>query len=165
MNFKDLGKAILQKGLPILGTALGGPAGATVGALIANAFDADPKNPEDIIKKINLDPNAQIKLIEIQKAHEIELAKLALQSEIEVNKDRANARQREVELKDKIPGILAVIFTTCYLLMMYLFASNQSPETEAILFGINNAEMLILAYYFGSSASSKVKDIALINHK
>jgi len=43
MNWMDIGKQAIQMGAPILGGALGGPAGAAVGAWVAGQFGvADP---------------------------------------------------------------------------------------------------------------------------
>lgn len=174
MDFKSLGKAIIQKGAPLLGAALGGPAGATVGALIANAFDANPSDPADIINKINLDPQSQIKLIEIQKSHEIEIAKLALQSEVENNKDRASARSREVEIaktgqRDWMPSILSMLvtfgfFSTIFAIMSTTADPNDKEVLYIMLGGLSAAFTSIISYYFGSSASSKAKDQALFNN-
>ena len=38
MNWMDIGKQAIQMGAPILGGALGGPAGAAVGAWVAGQF-------------------------------------------------------------------------------------------------------------------------------
>lgn len=62
---------------PILGTALAGPAGGAVGTLISNVFGSDDK--KELCDQIKADPDAEIKLKQIEEDHEIELKKLALQ--------------------------------------------------------------------------------------
>jgi len=44
MNLSDLGKLVAQYGAPILGGVLGGPAGASVGQVVANVFGGDINN-------------------------------------------------------------------------------------------------------------------------
>jgi len=53
MNWTDIGKQAIQMGAPILGGALGGPAGAAVGAMIANQFGIDTPTPANIMAAIN----------------------------------------------------------------------------------------------------------------
>jgi hypothetical protein len=166
MNFKDLGKAIIQKGVPILGAALTGNP-LTVAAMIANAFNANPSDPQDIINKINLDPNSQIKLLELQQTHEIELTKLALQADIENNKDRASARQREVEMakagqRDWMPSILAVGFLLIYATVQLYIIMEPGVQDDVISARMQDVLMVIIAFYFGSSSSSRSKDNAMI---
>lgn len=65
MNWKQIGANLAQKGLPILGGALGGPAGALAGSLIASVFGSET-TPEAVEKVISSDPNALIKLKELE---------------------------------------------------------------------------------------------------
>ena len=58
MNLKDIGKQAIQMGAPILGGALGGPAGAAVGAMIANQFGIDTPTPDNIMAAIKADPGS-----------------------------------------------------------------------------------------------------------
>jgi hypothetical protein len=59
--------SIISNVAPILGTALGGPAGGLVGNLISHALGGiDISKPQDIQKKIESDPNAIIKLKELE---------------------------------------------------------------------------------------------------
>lgn len=81
MNWKDLGEKLAAMGLPVLGGALGGPAGAAVGELVSKAiFRGDaayaPKavdealatNPDLIAKLRELESNERVKLTELANA-------------------------------------------------------------------------------------------------
>ena len=68
MDWKELGENIVKLGAPLLGTAIGGPAGGIVGGLIAQLFGADPTKPDDIMAKINSDPQAATKLQDLQQS-------------------------------------------------------------------------------------------------
>lgn len=88
MNLIDIVKNIS----PILGTALGGPAGGLVGTAIASLFGANPKDSEDLIKRINSDANAILKLKELeldwQKA-QLSAQAQSQQGQIEIGKIQA----------------------------------------------------------------------------
>ena len=77
MDWKDVGKKIASVGLPLLGTALGGPAGGAAGALIAAALGKTPSDltQEDVLSA-TADPAILVKLKEIEANHEIELQRL-----------------------------------------------------------------------------------------
>lgn len=65
---------------PALGAALGGPAGGIVGTLIAHIFKADPANPQDVIKKIQNDPEGEFKLKTLEFEHIEDLSRLNVQA-------------------------------------------------------------------------------------
>jgi hypothetical protein len=62
---------------PVLGTALAGPAGGMVGALISNAFNSTQQ--QELVSQIKSDPDAEAKLKQIEADHEIDIKKLSLQ--------------------------------------------------------------------------------------
>lgn len=57
---------IISKVSPVLGSALGGPAGALVGSLISSTLGVDMNKPEEILKKLESDPSALDKLKELE---------------------------------------------------------------------------------------------------
>jgi hypothetical protein len=159
MNLSDLGKTV-AKFAPLLGAVLPVPGGLAIGQAIAAAFGGDINNPSDLINRIQLDPDASVKLKQIESNERIEIERLAVDRIRAQNEDRDSARRREIETKDKIPGQLAMIFTGGYLLMIALvvflikFANLNSVEEKVVelaLMGLTNAEMLILAYYYGAA--------------
>ena len=82
-------KETVAKAAPLLGGALGGPAGGAVGGLIASALGVEEK-PDAIAKALESDPQAIIKLQELQKTHQRELERMHLEAETarlsEINK-------------------------------------------------------------------------------
>lgn len=76
----DLGD-IVSGFAPLLGGLIGGPAGAAAGKLIANVFGGDEEKPDELAKIIQADPQAALKLKEIESNNRVELQKLVLQSE------------------------------------------------------------------------------------
>ena len=77
MDWQDVGHAV-AKSAPALGAALGGPAGAAVGGLIAAAFGVD-RNAAAVAEAVANDPEAAVKLREVELRHAEVLAELMTQ--------------------------------------------------------------------------------------
>lgn len=80
MDLKDLGKKIAGLGLPLLANAVvpgSGPVLAVIAAKLG-LTDAEP-TPDAISAAIDKDPQAAVKLAEIQAENQQELARIALQ--------------------------------------------------------------------------------------
>ncbi|TGW14462.1 hypothetical protein EIL50_05420, partial [bacterium NHP-B] len=71
MDWKDLGKTVVSAA-PVLGGLLGGPVGTAAGTLIASVFGVDP-NPEAVAKAVKDDPEAFVRLKEIELNHKEEI--------------------------------------------------------------------------------------------
>lgn len=170
MNFLELGQEILKRGAPVLGAAFGAP-GLAVGALVANAFGADSKSADDILKKLNEDPEANNKLLQIQTDHIQQLEKLALQRQVLENEDRQRATNREIELarfgkNDNTPRNLVYIVTAGFLLFLFIFPYLEidAPETQImmILAGMLASKFSsAFDYFLGTSFNSHKKDETL----
>lgn len=79
MDWKSIGNIVAQ-GAPILGTLLGGPAGAAVGGLIASALGSTA-TPDDVAAAIQADPDAMVKLRQLEMEHEAELRRMVIEAE------------------------------------------------------------------------------------
>lgn len=79
MNWSDIG-SIVGKAAPIVGTLLGGPAGAAVGALVASVLNV-PNDPEAVSVALAGSPDAIVRVQELQLTARVELEKLAVQAE------------------------------------------------------------------------------------
>ncbi len=168
MDFKDFGKKLVKMGAPMLGTAVGGPAGGALGSLVAKMFNADPEDPQDMMLKIEADPEAAVKLQQLEKDHKVRLEELALEQYALGLKDVASARAREADIvrttgkKDINLYALAWcvvcgFFILCWVLMKYPIPTGQS-EAVFMLFGaVSTGFGTVLAYFFGSSKSSSDK--------
>lgn len=75
--WEDLGSTV-AKAAPLLGGAVGGPGGAAIGQMVASAFGVDADDPQAIQQAIERDPQAVIKLREIESRHKERLEQLAL---------------------------------------------------------------------------------------
>jgi len=189
-KWKELA-AKVAKAAPLLGTALGGPVGGAVGGLvsiIAGAFgvssDEAAKDPQKLIEAIGLDPDAAIKLKEIENNHKLEIEKILLEKFRLELQDLANARARETEIvkttgaKDLNLYVLAWFFTLGFFAsigwMSWLLLSGRFPadipQAAIMLFGmligcLTSGVSAVVQYFFGSSKSSSDKTKLLAGMK
>lgn len=169
MTLKDVGETI-AKYAPLLGAVLPVPGGLVLGQAVASLFGGNVNSPDDLIKRIQNDPDAAMKLRQFELNHQLELEKLAVQSfELEV-KDKASARERDVkalESGDHTTRNIAYIFSYGYFIFLFIFMyliyydainKEESILLKEILDKLTIAYMLILSFYFGASyALSKYK--------
>jgi hypothetical protein len=76
MDWSDL-KSVVGKAAPILGTLVGGPAGATIGGLIASALGTD-NTPDAVSQALAVNPDAAVKLRQIESDERVKLQSMAL---------------------------------------------------------------------------------------
>lgn len=97
MNWSDIG-AMVGKAAPVVGTLLGGPAGAAVGALVASALGT-PNDPESVNAALAADPAALARVQELQINAKVQLQQLAVTAEN--NRLQAEAAQYSAEAADR----------------------------------------------------------------
>lgn len=171
MDLKEFGSKVASLA-PMLGGAFLGPAGAAGGALlkvVAAAFGLkDDAKPEEIYKAIQADPEAIIKLKEIEfKEKDLILTK-TLENRLAEFKDTDSARRREVEVT-KATGklnvamyILATVIVIGFFMLIYYLMKTTIPagnkDVAIMLFGtLSTSFGLVVGYFFGSSKSSQDK--------
>lgn len=181
MDWKDVGKAV-KRFAPMLGTVIGGPIGGVAGgavSLLCSAFgieEEDAQDPAKVMAKIQMDPQWQVKLAEIESNNEIELQRLALQSDQAYLADRQSARTADVE-KTKATGnrdtnlyVLAWVVVVGFFGLIGVLVFKQIPDSNEVakvalpmLFGALIAGFKdVLGYFFGSSKSSSDKTKLLV---
>ena len=156
----------VEKLAPTLASALGSPvAGMAVSALeSALGMSGDDVQKTIESNKLTADQVAAIQLAEINlkaKAQELGLdfAKLG-------NDDRASARDMQKAVKSWVPSFLAITVTVGFfgiLVGLMIGKIDQAAEVDIMLGSLGTAWTGIVAFYFGSSASSQSKDQMLHN--
>lgn len=161
-DFWNAAKGVLGVVAPTLATAVGGPfAGVATRAIIGALGLAPDTKPEDVaatvagatpeqlvaLKQAELDFTAKMKQLDI------DAAKLAYD-------DTANARAREVSVRDHTPAVLGYAITGGFFgllgLMMFHALPPDSKDLLNIMLGaLGTGFTLMLSYYYGSSSALK----------
>jgi hypothetical protein len=169
MSFTD----VLKKSFPFISAAasLGGPVGTIAASLVGKAIGVDkvPATADGISNAIATalaDPAQRQALIQAEQQFQAQMAELGYKDAEELAataaSDRANARQREMTLKDKVPAMLAGLVTLGFFGVLWYMLTHTVPDashdTMLLLLGsLGTAWTSIIAYYFGSSAGSDRK--------
>ena len=151
---------------PGIATALGGPLAGLAVSAISKALGIDEKDVQNTIDsgKLSADQLASLKQAEIElqaKAQELDLnfEKLAVD-------DRKSARDMQAATKSFIPGALAIGVTIGFFGILVGLMTDNVTKSDALLLmlgSLGTAWTSIVAFYFGSSASSQNKDAMIHN--
>lgn len=170
----------VAKAAPLLGSALAGPQGAAVGQLIAAKFGGRWEDASSLHTLIQNDPEAQIKLKQIEADHEVELQRLTLQAATQQLQDtladRASARQREVTTagipsaqRDRTPAMLAYLLTLgLFAVILALLWVPLPGENAHVIWGLVSSLATVwvgaMGYYHGSSLGASARDTDCVRH-
>jgi hypothetical protein len=167
MSFSDSFKKIVEAVAPTLGKALGGPFGALAGTFIANKLEkttGDTKAIEDAVMSGN--PDVMVKLKQAENDFKAHIADIGLSEDKLAFDDTANARAREIAVRDSTPRVLAYGTTIGFFLA--LLGLNLMPipaENRATIYSmvgsLGTVWILVMGYYFGSSRGSDDKSKVL----
>jgi len=161
MNWSDL-KSVVGKAAPVVGTLLGGPAGAAVGGLVAAALGTD-NTPDAVSAALIGNPDAIVKLQELQTNAKVQLQQLAVTAEANRLADVQNARARQTaNPKDYTPQCLAAGVTVGFFCVLGAVMLADLPQGVHDLLlvmvgALQTAWTAIISYYFGSSKESANK--------
>lgn len=167
MNLSD----ILGKAAPWLAAAAAGPAGLAGMAIktVAEAMGAGTDDAGDLaaavagatpeqvqaLKRAEMDFKARMQDLGFKQIRDLEAIAAA---------DRASAREREIKAGDSwTPRLLAVLVVAAWVSVQWFLLNNIVPgemrELVARVLGtLDTALIMVLAYYFGSSAGSAAKN-------
>jgi hypothetical protein len=169
MDLASLAASLTRLGAPIIGGALGGPAGAgiasTVVESLAKAFDVEP-TPEAVEAALEkADAPIIVRRVEAAEAP-------AIMDEVNAYiRDVQDARATTVKLVEQGSSIawgapvVSVIVLIGFSVISYLAIYAPPQQREVLLFLLGAWSSLatgVVGYWVGSSAGSKSKDDALI---
>lgn len=161
MNFGQKALQVLKTVAPTLGTAIGGPFGALAGTLVSAALgtsSGDDKGAETAL--LSATPDSLVKLRTAEMDFQKQMRELGISEEKLVYDDIANARGREIAVRDWTPRILAFLVVVLGAALEGWVITHGVPTgVDQVLAGrilgtIDAAIMLVLGYYFGSSIGS-----------
>lgn len=160
-------KSIVRSVAPALGAAIAGPFGGLAIKVLGDALglsDATEEavaaaitgaKPEDLLKLKQADQQ----FTKDMKALDVDLAKVDAG-------DRDSARQRQMEVKDKTPAVLAGFVTMGFfgVLAYMLVEGLPTSGSEALLVmlgALGTSFGAVISYYYGSSVGSARKDAVI----
>lgn len=158
----DWGKIakVVGKSAPLLGTALGGPAGATIGAMVANVLGVDD-NPDAVAKAIEKDPEALLKLKEFEYNNEQHIREYAFKVLDAELKDKQNARGAHKD--SSMPAVITVMMTVLAVLYGLGLFFLEIPEENKDMANYFGGQLIALwfasvVYWVGTTRSSSDKN-------
>ena len=161
MNFGQTALQVLKTVAPTLALAVGGPFGPLAAAAIHAALGStDQASAEQAL--VNATPDQLLALKKADQDFAIRMKELGIAEEKLAFDDTANARAREMTVKDATPHILAYAITLGFFGVLGYLVVYGKPDTGGdvmlVLMGaLGTAWTGIIQYYFGSSAGSAAK--------
>jgi len=158
---------VLQTVAPTIARATLGPFGglaATALSAILGTPSADPEATNAAL--LNATPDQLLALKKAEQDFQVQMKSLGISQDKLVFDDIANARARQVALKDDTPAILAYAITVGFFGTLGFLLWNGKPaaggDALLVLLGsLGTAWAGVVSFYFGSSLGSQKKDTAL----
>ncbi len=159
---------------PAVAAALGGPLAGVAVSVAAGALGlGEGATQEDLQKAVlGATPETLLKLKECENTFKLEMERLEVDIERINAGDRASAREMAAKTTLGPQIILATLFTTGFILVLYtLFSGEEAINAKMMqpamyVLGILSAGMMqIMNFFFGSSTGSMRKTDALTNLK
>jgi hypothetical protein len=155
-------KNVIASVAPALATALGGPlAGVAVKALAEKLLGNPDASQEEVAAAVQgMRPEDLVRLRQIDAEFRAQLVNAGIKLEEIAAADRDSARQREIRTGDSwTPRGLAILVVVGWMVVQWFLLNhiidNTMRELIARVLGtLDGALMLVLSYFFGSSAQS-----------
>jgi len=148
---------------PTIATAMGGPLAGMAVEAISKAIGVDPSKVQETINsgKMTADQIASLQTAEI--ALKARAQEMGLDFEKLAVADRSSARQMQMTTGSFVPPLLSVMIviawsTIQWFLLTHVIESSMRELVARVLGTLDGALMLVLSFYFGSSAGSSAKD-------
>jgi membrane-bound ClpP family serine protease len=156
----------LAKLVPTIATCLGGPLAGLAVTAVSKALGIDEDKVQNVIDsgKLSADQISSLKQAEIELQKQAQ--ELGLNFEQLAVQDRASARDLQKETKSFIPPVLSILVTIGFFGILGGLMSGKIMTSDALMLmlgSLGTAWTGIIAFYFGSSASSQAKDQMIHN--
>lgn len=157
-------KEALKKVAPALGSLIGGPIGGAL-KIVSNVLLGKPDGTSTEVASAlaGATPDQLQALKDADQKFVLDLQNIGIEYEKLAIEDRANARAREIAMRDWTPRVLGFMVIGLFVADLTFMALHPVPpdNKEALLQMteiLKMAVVLVLGYYFGSSVGSKNKD-------
>ena len=157
MDWSDVGKKIISVGTPLLG----GPAGAAIGQVIASQFGLTEASPDKVLEAITADPEARLKLTELEFRHSERL--IELENEYFKLQTEDVQQARNIHQHHWMPSAITMIMSAMFgAIISALFIWAIPGENKDIVVYMADQVSGILTscvtYWVGSTRASANKD-------
>jgi len=145
---------------PGIATALGGPLAGLAVTAISKALGIDEKDVQKTIETGKLSAEQMVSLKQAEIDLQAKAQELGLDFEKLAVDDRKSAREMQMSTKSFVPALLSVLVVTAWVLIQYFLLTHviaqEMRELVARILGTLDASLLlVLNFYFGSSAHSE----------
>ena len=162
MDWKGVGNAVIKAGTPLLGGALFGPAGAAVGSIIAGKFGMSPEStPDQVMAAITGDPDAALKLREIETTHVERLQELENERLRIETADVQNARSAHQHhwMPSAITMVMCAMFGAIVGALFIWAIPGENKDIVVYMAGqVSGILTSCVTYWVGSTRASANKD-------
>ena len=162
MDWKGVGNAVIKAGAPLLGGALFGPAGSVIASIISGKFGVSPDaTPDQVLTAIKGDPDAALKLREIEVTHVERLQELENERLRIETADVQNARN--VHQHHWMPSVLTlslmVMFACAFNALLFMVLPDGNRDMVNFMLGQLSGWLSgAVVYWVGSTRASANKD-------
>jgi hypothetical protein len=145
---------------PTVATALGGPLAGMAVSAVAKAIGVSPDEVQDVISsgKLTAEQVASIQLAELELKKQAQSMNLDFAKLIAEHKQ--SARDMQIATKSWIPALLAVFVTLGFFGILLGLMTEHFKTSDALMLMLGSLATAwtgVMAFYFGSSASSQAK--------
>lgn len=162
MDWKQVGNTAIAVGAPLLGGALFGPAGAAVGSIIAGKFGVSPDaTPDQVLTAINGDPDAALKLREIEVTHierlqELENERLRIET---ADVQSARSVHQHHWMPSAITMVMCAMFGAIVCALFIWAIPGENKDIVVYMAGqVSGILTSCVTYWVGSTRASANKD-------
>lgn len=163
MDWKGVGNAVIKAGAPLLGGALFGPAGSVIASIISGKFGVSPDaTPDQVLTAIKGDPDAALKLRQIETTHVERLQELENERLRIETADVQSARN--VHQHHWMPSVitlsLMVMFACAFNALLFMVLPDGNRDMVNFMLGQLSGWLSgAVVYWVGSTRASANKDI------
>ena len=162
MDWKGVGNAVIKAGAPLLGGALFGPAGSVIASIIAAQFGVSPDaTPDQVLTAIKGDPDAALKLRQIETDHAERLQELENERLRIETADVQNARSAHQHhwMPSAITLLMCAMFGAIVGALFIWAIPGENKDIVVYMAGqVSGILTSCVTYWVGSTRASANKD-------
>lgn len=162
MDWKQVGNTAISVGAPLLGGALFGPAGAAIGSIIAGKFGVSPDaTPDKVLAAIKGDPDAALKLRQIETTHverlqELENERLRIET---ADVQSARVAHQHHWMPSAITMVMCAMFGMIVGALFIWAIPGENKDIVVYMAGqVSGILTSCITYWVGSTRASANKD-------